>query len=226
MTEIDIAGGRGPSGDDGLSGIWDPADEPRAVFVLAHGAGNDMRHPFLTGIAAGLVAEGISVLRFNFPYASRGRRYPDRPPVLLAAWRAALAEAGRRAGGAPMAAGGKSLGGRAASMLAAEDGEGFAARALAFFGYPLHAPGRTDAPRDAHLASIAVPMLWIEGTADPLARFDLVQETVARLGPLATLHVVQGGDHSFRVRGNRRPDLEIGRELGGVAGRFVLEVLR
>lgn len=221
MTEVDV-----PGGEEGLSGIWDPAPEPSAVFVLAHGAGSDMRHAFLTGIAAGLVAEGISVLRFNFPYASRGRRYPDRAPVLAAAWRAALDEAHRRAGGRPVAAGGKSLGGRMASVLAAEDGERFGARALVFFGYPLHAPGRTDAPRDAHLASITVPMLWIEGTADPLARFDLVQEAVSRLGPLATLHVVEGGDHSFRVRGKRRPDAEIGRELGTVAGRFVLEAAR
>jgi uncharacterized protein len=221
VTEVDV-----PSGDGGLSGIWDPAPEPRAVFVLAHGAGNDMRHPFLTGIATGLVGEGISVLRFNFPYASRGRRYPDRPPVLTAAWRAALDEAHRRAEGGPVAAGGKSLGGRMASVVAAEDGERFGARALVFFGYPLHAPGRTESPRDAHLASVTVPMLWIEGTADPLARFDLVQETVSGLGALADLHVVQGGDHSFRVRGNRRPDAEIGRELGTVAGRFVSEATR
>src|SRR6266496_3562445 len=96
-----------------------------------------------------------------------------------------------------------------------------AARAMVFFGYPLHAPGRADQPRDAHLASITVPMLFIEGTQDALARFDLIESLVRRLRPLARLHVIEGGDHSFRVRGARRPDLEIGSELGAVAARFV-----
>jgi predicted alpha/beta-hydrolase family hydrolase len=111
-----------------------------------------------------------------------------------------------------------------ASMLAAEEGEAFAARALVFFGYPLHAPGRADQPRDAHLGSVTVPMLFIEGTDDALARFDLIESLVRRLRPLARLHVVEGGDHSFRVRGARRPDLEIARELGAVAAGFVTDV--
>jgi predicted alpha/beta-hydrolase family hydrolase len=112
-----------------------------------------------------------------------------------------------------------------ASMVAAEDGSSFAARGLVFFGYPLHAPGRSDQPRDAHLRDVAVPMLFVEGTNDSLADFELMQALVARLSPLARLHVVEGGDHSFRVRGARRPDLDIGRELGGVAAAFVREVV-
>ena len=122
-------------------------------------------------------------------------------------------------------AAGKSLGGRMASILASEDGEAFAARALVFFGYPLHAPGRPDAPRTAHLDRVTVPMLFIQGTADPLARFDLVEETVDALKERARLHVVEGGDHSFRVRRRKRPDDEIGRELGTAAAVFIRAVV-
>jgi predicted alpha/beta-hydrolase family hydrolase len=183
-----------------------------------------MGHPFMEGAAEGLAAEGIAVLRFEFPYMSRGRRAPDRPAVLVDAWRGALDEAVRRADGAAVTAGGKSLGGRMASMLAAEQGERFPGRALVFFGYPLHAPGKSDQPRDAHLASITVPMLFLEGTQDSFARFDLIQGVVGRLGKPARLHVVEGGDHSFRVRGVRRPDQEIGHDLGQVAASFVREV--
>ena len=215
-----------PFGDAELSGLWDEAPDARAVMVITHGAGSDMRRPFYTGIAAALVAADVSVLRFNFPYMSAGRRAPDRPPVLMGAWRAALQEAARRAGGLPVAAGGKSLGGRMASMVAAEDGEAFPGSALVFFGYPLHAPGKTEKIRDEHLPRVTVPMLFIEGTADPLARFDLIEAVVERLGSKARIHEIEGGDHSFRVRGHRREDREIGEELGAVAAGFIAEIAR
>ncbi|MFN2589575.1 MAG: alpha/beta family hydrolase [Actinomycetota bacterium] len=221
MPEIAI-----PFGDQELSALWDEAPDARALAVITHGAGNDIRRPFFTRIAAALVDAGVSVLRFNFPYMSAGRRAPDRPAVLMAAWRAALDEAARRAGGAPVVAGGKSLGGRMASMVAAEDGDAFAADALVFFGYPLHAPGRTENLRDEHLFKVEVPMLFIEGTADALARFDLMEDLVERLGDRAQLHAIDGGDHSFRVRGVRRDDREIGEELGAIAAHFVREVVR
>lgn len=216
-----------PYGPGELAGLVDDAgSNAMATFVLGHGANNDMRHPFLEGIAGAMAERGVTVLRFNFPYKSAGRGYPDRPPVLMEAWRAAVAEATRRTG-LPAAAGGKSLGGRIASMVAAEDGDGFPVRALVFFGYPLHAPGKPDQPRVEHLDAVSVPMLFIEGTKDPLARFDLVQALVERLGPSrARLHVVEGGDHSFRVRGGpKRPDDQIGRELGEVAAPFVHETV-
>jgi uncharacterized protein len=184
-----------------------------------------MEHPFMAGAAGGLVEGGVSTMRFNFPYVEEGRRSPDRPPILMEAWRAALEEAQRRSGGLPLAAGGKSLGGRMASMVAAEDGKKFAAGALVFFGYPLHAPGRSDQPRDAHLPDVTVPMLFLQGTDDSLATFGLIESLVERLGALARLHAVQGADHSFRVRGARRPDAETARELGGIAAAFIREVL-
>jgi predicted alpha/beta-hydrolase family hydrolase len=216
-----------PLEDRELAGLVDDAGAgATAAFVLGHGANNDMRHPFLEGIATAMTARGVSVLRFNFPYKSAGRGYPDRPPVLMGAWRAAVQAAAQRFG-LPVAAGGKSLGGRIASMVAAEDGAGFPVRALVFFGYPLHAPGKSDQPRVEHLDAVAVPMLFIEGTKDPLARFDLIEGLVGGLGPAkARLHVVDGGDHSFRVRGGpKRADQEVGRELGEVAAAFVHEMV-
>lgn len=213
------------AGERSLSGLWNAASSPKAVAVLAHGAGAGMEHPFMAGAAEGLAQGGVTAMRFNFPYVEQGRRSPDRPPVLLNAWRAALEEARRRSRGLALAAGGKSLGGRMASMLAAEEKERFAAKALVFFGYPLHAPGRADQPRDSHLPDVTVPMLFIQGTNDSLARFDLIEELVQRLGSRARLDPVKGGDHSFRVRGAKRPDQEVGRDLGVVAASFIREVV-
>jgi predicted alpha/beta-hydrolase family hydrolase len=205
--------------------MWRDAKGPVAAAVVAHGAGNDMRNKFLDGVSAGLAEGSVGAMRFNFPFTQEGRKAPDRPPVLIEAWRAALAEAASQAQGLPLAAGGKSLGGRMASMLAAEDPDAFPAKALILFGYPLHAPGRPDKPRVEHLARIRVPMLFIQGTSDPLATFGMIQDVVKGLGSVARLHVVEGGDHSFRVRGARRPDDDIGRELGQVAAAFINEVI-
>ena len=213
-----------PVGSRSVSAIWRGVRDAVAVAVVAHGAGNDMRHPFFEGISDGLATARISTLRFNFPYAEEGRRAPDRPAVLMEAWRAALLAVGERSGGRPVIASGKSLGGRMASMVAADDGEDFTASALIFLGYPLHAPGKTDQLRDAHLPGVRVPMLFIQGDADSLARFDLLRGVVDRLKPLARLHRVEGGDHSFRVRGARRPDVDIGRDLAGVAAAFIQEI--
>lgn len=212
-------------GGQTVSGLWTPAERAVAVAVVAHGAGAGMEHPFMGGVAEGLAAGGVTALRFNFLYTEQGRRAPDRQGLLREAWLAALAEAARCSRGLPLVASGKSMGGRIASMIAAERGADFAARALVFFGYPLHAPGRTDEPRDGHLASIRAPMLFIEGTQDPLATYALMEGLVGRLRPLARMHTVEGGDHSFRVRGARRSDEDTGRELGGVAAAFIRDVV-
>ena len=216
---------RFPAGRRELSALWSDAARARAVCVLAHGAGKDMRTRLFDGVVEGMTGHGVSTMRFNFPFTEEGRRVPDRAPVLIEAWRGALHDAERRAGGLPLVAAGKSLGGRMASMLAAEDPQGFPAAAIVFLGYPLHAPGRSDQPRDAHLPSVNVPMLFIQGTTDALADLRLVRALVKRLGARAKLHLVEGGDHSFRARGARRPDEEIGRELGEVAGEFIRGVV-
>ena len=189
------------------------------IVALAHGAGGTMRAGVLDGFAAGLADGGVACLRFNFAYAEAGRKGPDREPVLRQVWAAAFEEARRI--GEPAWAGGKSLGGRIASMMAA-DGE-IEPAGLIFVGYPLHPPGKPERIRDAHLGDIRVPMLWLQGTADPFARWDLLEPVLARLGTRAELHRVEGGDHSFRVRGRPRDDEGTGRELGAVAARFVLD---
>jgi uncharacterized protein len=189
------------------------------ILVMAHGAGGGMATPLLQGFAEGVATAGVTCLRFNFGYSEAGRRSPDREPALRAVWGAAF-EAGSKLG-EPTWAGGKSLGGRIASMMVA-DGD-LAAAGLVFVGYPLHPPGRPERIRDAHLDAIGAPMLFLQGTADPFARWDLLGAVIERLGDRATLHPVEAGDHSFRVRGGRRDDVGMGSALGEAAARFILE---
>jgi predicted alpha/beta-hydrolase family hydrolase len=192
--------------------------EGRPVLALAHGAGGTMRTALLDGFAAGLSAAGVSCLRFNFAYSEAGKRGPDREPALRAVWAAAF-DRGRSVG-EPTWAGGKSLGGRIASMMIA-DGE-LDAAGLVLVGYPLHAPGKSERLRDEHLARVEVPMLFLQGTADPFAKWDLLTKVLDRLGDRATLHPVEGGDHSFRVRGRPKDDAGTGTALGEAAARFIL----
>jgi uncharacterized protein len=210
-TQIDTGHGT-------VSGVWNWPTPTRAVVVVAHGAGVGMDAPVLTGFTECLNDAFVSTLRFNFPYMEAGRRTPDRAPVLTDAWRAAFELAQKRADGRRVFVAGKSLGGRMASLAVAD---GMPAAGLVFLGYPLHAPGKTDQLRDEHLYRIHVPMLFLQGTADPFARFDLIQSVADGLGRWAVLHLVEGGDHSFRVRGRRQPDQTIGRLLGSVAARFI-----
>ena len=208
-----------------VSGLWTHATQPVAASAIAHGAGAGLNHPFRVGVAEALAAGGISVLRFNFPYMEARRRFPDAAPVLLEAWKAAIQQVSSSGPGLPVVVGGISLGGRMASMLAAALGQVFPGVALVFFGYPLHAPGNTDRLRDAHLPQIRVPMLFIQGTRDSLARLDLVEALVARLHPLARLHLVTGGDHSFRVPGTKRSDRETGHVVGRIAADYIRDIV-
>lgn len=187
------------------------------VVVLGHGAGNDMRNALLAGFAEGLADHGVACLRFNFHYTEAGRRGPDREPLLREAWSAAFGRAAEL--GDPVWVGGKSLGGRIASMMVA-DGS-LDAAGIVFVGYPLHPPGKPERIRDGHLYDVDVPMLFLQGTADPFARWDLLQGVLERVEHRATLHPVDGGDHSFRVRGERRDDAGRGRELAAVAAGFI-----
>nr|WP_246820526.1 alpha/beta family hydrolase [Bradyrhizobium iriomotense] len=174
-----------------------PADA-RACYVLAHGAGADMRHSFMEKVAAGLGERGIATFRFNFPYMEEKRGRPDQPAVAHAAVRAAVAEAARRCPSLKLVAGGKSFGGRmtsqAQSKAALPDVKG-----LAFLGFPLHADKKPSSERAEHLAGITVPMLFLQGTRDGLADLSYLKPVVEKLGPKATLHQVEGGDHSFAV---------------------------
>jgi predicted alpha/beta-hydrolase family hydrolase len=181
--------------DGGISLAYDGEDDAAAMVVLAHGAGAGREGDFLTAVATGLARHGAFVCRFNFPYAERGRKAPDRQPVLEATWQRVLDHIpgdGRR-----LVVGGKSLGGRVASHLVAS---GAPCDGLLFLGYPLHPPGKPDRLRVAHLAAISAPMLFVAGTRDPLCPSATLEEAVRRLQGRIDIVFIEGGDHSFRVR--------------------------
>ena len=198
---------------DGVSGLLLRPDGARLLYVLAHGAGAGMRHPFLESIAQGLAERSIATLRYQFLYMERRSRRPDPPAVAAATVRAAVAEAARVAPGLPLIAGGKSFGGRMTSTAQAEDALP-GVRGLVFLGFPLHPPGRPDDKRAAHLAQVRIPMLFLQGDRDEFADLKLLRPMVKQLGERATLHLVEGGDHSFHVlKRSGRTDVEVMAEL-------------
>ena len=191
-TSIAIAEG------ESVSGLWQSPSRPNACLALAHGAGAGMSHKSMTAIADGLEARGVATLRYQFPYMERGGKRVDPPAVAHAVVRKAVAEAGRRAGSAPLFAGGRSFGGRMTSQAQALTPlEGV--RGLVFFAFPLHTAGKPSDERAAHLANITVPMLFLQGRKDQLAALDLLRRTVAGLGDRATLELFAEADHSFHV---------------------------
>lgn len=191
-----------------------------ALLVLAHGAGAGMRHPFLQKVAEELGARGVATLRYQFPYMEAGGRRPDRAPVAQSTVRSAVAAGVAQAGGLPVLAGGKSFGGRMTSQAAAGAPlEGVCG--LVFLGFPLHPAGRPGADRAAHLADVTVPMLFVQGTRDALADLDLLRPALDPLGSRARLHVVDGGDHSFRVlKRSGRTDGQVMAELADAVAAF------
>lgn len=170
----------------------------RACYVLAHGAGAGMRHASMDKIAVGLADRGIATFRFNFPYMENKQGRPDQPAVAHATIRAAVEEAARLCPGLKLIAGGKSFGGRMTSQAQAKtplpDVKG-----LAFLGFPLHADKKPSTERAEHLTQVEIPMLFLQGTRDGLADLGLLKPVVAALRVKATLHEVEGGDHSFAV---------------------------
>lgn len=207
-----------PSGDATVSAAFGAVGSgARGTIVIAHGAGAGMDHPFLTGFADAIRLEGFSTMRFNFPYLEAGRRMPGPAAHAIATWRAVMDHA-RELGSGPLIACGKSYGGRMASMAVAE---GMHADALVYLGYPLHAPGKPESPRASHLPAITVPQLFVEGTNDPfiqpLAQFE---EVVAGCQN-AQIDWIDGGGHTFEVKGHKRPADEIGASLAPVVANFL-----
>jgi uncharacterized protein len=179
-------------------------------LVLAHGAGAGQSHPFMQAMVRGLAARDIAVTTFDFPYMRERRRIPDKAPVLEAAFREAIDRArdvGAASRGAedrsPLFIGGKSMGGRIATHLAAQGIEGVAG--IVALGYPLHPPGKPQQLRDAHLPEIRLPVLIVQGERDTFGTPDELAPVLARMTADVTLHVVRGGDHSLAVRGTRPP---------------------
>ncbi|OPY93689.1 alpha/beta hydrolase [Bradyrhizobium sacchari] len=181
-----------------VSAILTQPAHARACYVLAHGAGADMRHAFMAKVAVGLAERGIATFRFNFPYMEEKKGRPDQPAVAHAAIRAAVAEAARQCLGVRLIAGGKSFGGRMTSQ-AQSKAPLPGVKGLAFLGFPLHAAKKPSSERAEHLASIAIPMLFLQGTRDDLADLGHLKPVIAALGAKATLHEIEGGDHSFAV---------------------------
>ncbi len=198
-----------------VSGILVRPPDASALYVLAHGAGAGMRHRFMERIAEALAERGVATLQYQFPYFEAGSRRPDPPGVLEATVRAAVAAAREVAPELPLIAGGKSLGGRMTSnAMARRPLEGV--RGLVFLGFPLHPAGRPGVTRAEHLDRVGSPMLFLQGTRDALADLGLLTSVCSRLGPRATLHVVDGADHSFAVlKRSGRSDAEVMEEMTG-----------
>lgn len=191
------------------------------AIVFGHGAGGTMDQALNVQYADALAERGALVLRFNFAYADAGRRAPDRPAVLVATFRAAAAWllAQPEAGGRTLVLGGKSMGGRIASHLAAQ---GDRCDGLLFLGYPLHPAGKPKQMRDAHLKDVPCPMLFLEGTRDPLCDLSLLRPVLERLGRRAALYTIEGGDHSFKVpKKTGRSEVDVLAELVDASARWL-----
>jgi len=181
-----------------VSALLDSPPNPSACFVMAHGAGAGMTHPFMAAVAAGLRERGVAVLRYQFAYMERGSKRPDAPALAHAAVRAAVDAATAKLPGLPIFAGGKSFGARMTSQAQA-----LAplpqVHGLVFFGFPLHPAGKPGVTRAEHLAQVKLPMLFLQGSRDKLAELELLRPVVKSLGRRATLRVFEHADHSFHV---------------------------
>jgi predicted alpha/beta-hydrolase family hydrolase len=181
-----------------VSGLLQTPAQARACYVLAHGAGAGMHHPFMVAVAAGLARRGIATLRYQFPYMERGARRPDPPQLAQATVSAAVAATLRLLPGLPLIGGGKSFGGRMTSQTQAKAPlQGVCG--LAFLGFPLHPAGQPSQNRAEHLLQVQIPMLFLQGTRDTLASLDQLEPLCKKLGRRATLKLLADADHSFHV---------------------------
>ncbi len=192
-----------------VSGLLRAVSNARVCYVLAHGAGAGMTHPFMADMADRLAEAGMSSLRYQFPYMEEGSHRVDSPALAQATVRAAVAEATRLAPGLAVFAGGKSFGGRMTSQAQA-DSPLPGVRGLIFLGFPLHPPGRPSAERAEHLYKIQIPMLFLQGSRDEFANLECLERVIERLGPQATLKLFADADHSFHApKRSERTDSEI-----------------
>jgi len=227
-----------PLDDGSVSGILLVPEGAGACYLMAHGAGAGMRHAFLEATAAALAERGIATLRYQFPYMEQRRGRPDTPTVAMATVRAAIGIAGAELPGLPLFAGGKSFGGRMTSELASREALP-GVLGLAFLGFPLHAPKKPDVKRSTHLFQVPIPMLFLQGTRDDLAELGRMRSVCAELnsggkreegrgngsGAHATLHEVEGADHSFHVlKKSGRNDAQVLDELCDTMRQWMSQV--
>lgn len=196
-----------------VSGLLLAPPKPKACYVLAHGAGAGMTHPFMETVARELAAREIATLRYQFPYMEQGSKRPDPPKLAHATVRAAVATATKLLPKAPLIAGGKSFGGRMTSQAqATEPLAGVVG--LAFLGFPLHPAGAPSSERAKHLADIRIPMLFLQGTRDALTDVNELKPLIMKLGTRATLHLTNDADHSFHVPARTgRKDVDVMTEI-------------
>ena len=209
-----------PVGEGAVSAILCAPRAPSGVgLVLGPGAGSDLASPILVAVATALAARGHTTLRYNFLYREHGKKVPDRPPVLEATTHA-VALWLRARGVTSLFAGGKSMGGRIASICASK---GLDLRGLVFLGYPLHPAGKPEKLRDQHLYEVTCPMLFVQGTRDDLCDLGLLRPVLARVGDRATLHVIEDGDHSLEVRrSSGRTNAEVLAEIIDLIDAWIL----
>src|SRR5215207_6774217 len=194
-----------------VSGLLQVPPQPRACYVLAHGAGAGMTHAFMGAVAGELAGRGIATLRYQFLYMEQGSRRPDPPKLAHAAVRAAVVEAARRLPDVPLFAGGKSFGGRMTSQAQAVlplPG----VRGLVFLGFPLHPPGKPSIERAKHLFEVNIPMLFLQGTRDEFAQLQLLEPLGRELASRATLKLISEADHSIHVlarSGRKDPEVRV-----------------
>ena len=180
--------------------LYQTPSSPKAALILAHGAGAGQRSPFMVEFARAIAALGVDVMTFNFPYTEQRRRLPDRRPVLESCYQRVVSETAREVSSARdrLFIGGKSMGGRIATQIAAAS-KTLPIRGLVLLGYPLHPPGKPNERRDAHLPAVGRPMLFVQGSRDTFGSPAELEPVLANLTPAAVVHVVAGGDHSFKI---------------------------
>ncbi|MBN2160547.1 MAG: dienelactone hydrolase family protein [Spirochaetes bacterium] len=219
MEQINLTFRAGESSGD-VSALMLVPPDARVMLVFAHGAGADMRYDFMESMARELYDAGIATFRFNFPYMEHGRKIPDPQAVLTETILSAIAAAGSAAPDLPLFAGGKSLGGRMTSLAALPQ----EVRGIVFFGFPLHAPGQPSTERAGHLFDVSLPMLFLQGTRDPFTEQDLLRHIIAKIGGKATLHIVEGAEHSFHMlKSSALADGEVVKQLARVTKDWLLK---
>ena len=207
-----------------VSGILLLPDKPKFLLLFAHGAGAGMNHPFMEKMSGYLAEENIGTLRYNFPYTEKKIKRPDPAPILMQTVRSAVEAAKKHGGDIPLFAGGKSMGGRMTSMAASKKPLN-GIKGIVFFGFPLHAPGKPSDERGEHLFNVSVPMLFLQGTRDKLADLKLLKPIIKKLKDKATLHIVDGADHSFHLlKSSGRDDEDVLKEIAKEIGEWGTKV--
>jgi len=208
-----------PSGD--VPATLYEAAQPRHTLILAHGAGAGQKHPWMRARASDLADRAVRVVTFDFPYITAGRRVPDRPPLLLETWRRVVEHVHGRWSEVPLAIGGKSMGGRMATMLVAETDAPAAVRACVALGYPLHPPGKPEQLRIAHLGAIRVPLLVVQGERDPFGGPDEIRREFSSAGARAEVVDVPHGGHGFEVRGKDARQADVMARVADTVARWL-----